>query len=59
MALVFKRYFLKEMDRIKYEELVFELKPELTEKVFNLDDYELQNLVGNIQESQVILSATS
>ncbi len=59
MALVFKRYFLKEKDRIKYEELVFELKPELTEKVYNLDDYELQNLIGNIQENPMLLSATS
>lgn len=59
MALVYKRYFLKEMDRLKYEELVLEFIPELTENVFKMDDYELKDLVENIKEKTIILSATT
>ncbi len=57
MALVFKRYFLKEIERIKYEDLVLELKPELNEIVFKLDDYELRHLVENMKETSLVSAA--
>jgi hypothetical protein len=49
-----KRYYMKEFERENYEKQVLEVMPELDEAVFELDDFEIRDLVENINKNQQI-----
>jgi uncharacterized membrane protein SirB2 len=48
MTLVFKRYFMKEVEREKYEKQLLEVFPKLEDSLFELDDYEIRDMVDKI-----------
>ncbi|WP_028390333.1 hypothetical protein [Bacillus cihuensis] len=48
-AILFQQYFLNEVERTSYENDVLHVLPELSEKVFDLDDSELEELVEQIK----------
>ncbi|MFJ5624689.1 hypothetical protein ACIQD3_18610 [Peribacillus loiseleuriae] len=55
MAILFQQYFLSEIERVGYENDVLNVMPELSEKVFDLDDYELEVLVEQIKGKSIFL----
>ncbi len=55
MARLFRQYFLSEIDRASYENDVLHVWPELSEKIFDLDDYELEELVEQIKRKSIFL----
>lgn len=55
MAILFQQYFLSEIDRASYENDVLQVWPELSEKIFDLDDYELEELVEQIKRKSIFL----
>lgn len=49
MALVLKRFFMKELEREKFEKQILEEFPEWDELLlFQLDDFEIKELVDKI-----------
>lgn len=49
MALVLKRFFMKELEREKFEKQILEEFPEWNELLlFQLDDFEIKELVDKI-----------
>ncbi|SMQ86725.1 hypothetical protein SAMN05444673_6737 [Bacillus sp. OV166] len=54
MTLMLKRYYMKEFERENYEKQVLEVMPELDEGVFELDDFEIRDLVENMNKNQQI-----
>ena len=56
MALVLKHYYMKEIEREKYEKRVLDLKPELDVRVFELDDYEIRDLLERLNDQQFVVN---
>lgn len=56
MALVLKHYYMKEIEREKYEKRVLDLKPELDVRVFELDDYEIRDLLERLNDQQLVVN---
>ncbi|MFJ7977964.1 hypothetical protein ACIQZI_20145 [Peribacillus sp. NPDC096379] len=46
---------MSEIDRASYENDVLHVWPELSEKIFDLDDYELEELVEQIKRKSIFL----
>ncbi|WP_180320167.1 hypothetical protein [Peribacillus loiseleuriae] len=55
MAILFQQFFLSEIERASYENDVLNVWPELSGKVFDLDDYELEMLVEQIKGKSIFL----